>query len=328
MAIIINMMPTSSYAKSAPNSYNSNPNIRILPAQKIHCEASNPIGLEVLPDKWASGCNRRSFVAVDKNARVVGTCRGIDNIFHPQARTLFLDITPEIDFLSVAIPLVQQQKLVSDKALHLKIPESNIALLQLAKAFNAHFYQACPPYEYIVSAEMKQWADKILNHHAEHAPNENTASLQIMPITKENLGLALEVWVDGYIMQHKDWNATADKTVLLTHFSHDYNPISPALDISRSYLIMQGDTVIGSAQIWPDDEPNNSEITISYLATDYATVTNIFQLGIAATISRATVGEVICIDSHWTLPHEFNVMSQFRQHWGTKDKAWTLLVAL
>ena len=49
----------------------------------------------VLPDRWAQGGDRRSFVA-ELDGAVLGHCRGVDSSFHPGSRTFILQVDPDL----------------------------------------------------------------------------------------------------------------------------------------------------------------------------------------------------------------------------------------
>ncbi|WP_154792809.1 hypothetical protein [Occultella kanbiaonis] len=71
--------------------------MHVRPATTADVETSRGRFDDLLPDRWRGGNNRRSFVAVDPDGRVLGHCRGIDNDFHPASRVLVLEVLPDVE---------------------------------------------------------------------------------------------------------------------------------------------------------------------------------------------------------------------------------------
>lgn len=112
---------------------------------------------DLLPDRWREGGNRRSLVAV-RAGEVLGHARGIDNDFHPDSRVLVLEITPGHDGVELAIALTRAQLEVSDRPLRMKIHATDRLEREVARALGGIAVQACPPWRYPVTPELRAWA--------------------------------------------------------------------------------------------------------------------------------------------------------------------------
>lgn len=93
-------------------------------------DAADPTFGDLLPDHWRSGDNCRSVVAANEVGRVLGHCRGIDNVFHPDSRTLVLeilenDLRSDHPWADVADALLTAQINVSTVPLRLSPPLKN-----------------------------------------------------------------------------------------------------------------------------------------------------------------------------------------------------------
>lgn len=114
--------------------------------------------LDVLPDHWRAGGNRRSFVAVHAG-RVVRHVRGIDNRFHPGSRVLVLQVHPGYRNQGIGSALCSAQIAVSRLPLRLKVYASMKAQRALARRFGGVVVQATPPWRYAMTHQLRRWAE-------------------------------------------------------------------------------------------------------------------------------------------------------------------------
>ncbi len=290
--------------------------IRVVPAELAHvtaaAHASEP--LDVKADYWRP--DGRSFVALSGDA-VVGHARATPNPIHPGRRAVLLEVSPTADYLAVAVPLAQALQATSALPLALSIEQSDTTRLQLARELDARVYQMCPPWQYRVTPAMQAWARGVVD-----GPN-----VRVKSVTATDLPLLANLWTDFYVAQHESWSPTAPREQVAEYWAEDFDPAAQAIDLSRSVLVEAGretDTprICGAAIAWDPESEDASEVSIMYLDDD---VQRTVEICIAGVVSRCAAGQVLEIDSHYTLRAEFAAMQQFRQQWGTEDHDWTLL---
>lgn len=290
--------------------------IRVVPAEQAHvtaaAQANEP--LDVKTDYWRP--EGRSFVALSGDA-VVGHARATPNPIHPGRRPLLLEVSPTADYLAVAVPLVRALQATSALPLALSIEQSDTARLQLARELGARVYQMCPPWQYRVTPAMQGWAGEVLSK----------VDMQVRSAAPSDLSLLADLWTDFYMAQHESWSPTAPCEQVAEYWAEDFDPAAHAIDLSRSVLVEAGretDTprICGAAIVWDPEGEEASEVSIMYLDDD---VQRMVKLCIAGVVSRCSPGQVLEIDSHYTLRAEFAAMQQFRQRWGPEDHDWTLL---
>ena len=291
--------------------------IRVVPAEQAHvtaaAHASQPLAVKA--DCWRP--DGRSFVALSGDA-VVGHARATPNPIHPGRRPLLLEVSPTANYLAVAVPLVRALQATCTLPLALSIEQSDTARLQLARELGARVYQMCPPWQYRVTPTMQGWAREVLSK----------ADMQVRSAAPSDFSLLADLWTDFYMAQHESWSPTAPREQVAECWAEDFDPAAHAVDLSRSVLVetagRHGDTppICGAAIAWDPESEDASEVSIMYLDDD---VQRTVEICIAGVVSRCAAGQVLEIDSHYTLRAEFAAMQQFRQQWGTQNRDWTFL---
>ncbi|MBZ2198089.1 GNAT family N-acetyltransferase [Occultella gossypii] len=293
--------------------------MQVRPAIPADVERSRDRFDDLLPDRWRRGNNRRSFVAVDPDGRVLGHCRGIDNDFHPASRVLVVDLLPEARGHGVDDELLRAQVAVSSLPLHLKLTEPDRDLRALAERHGGVAIQAMPPWRYLVGPELRAWA-------AAQPPPEGSVG----PIRNTEREAALELFLENYTAQHAAWSPAAPIDRLKTEFAADFTAGSDnAFDPVSSVALRRHDRLAAQALLYlPDPEDPSGGRELGLQSRPYAGpgARADLEACLAAVIGRAADGDVLLIDSHLTERTEFQMMEQVPGP--APGGSWTAIVAI
>lgn len=244
------------------------------------------------PDHWRASGNPRSFVAVDATGRVLGHCRGVDNVFHPQSRSLVLACTGEGWDAGVADALLAAQIEASSLPLRMKLTPSALREVELAERFDAVVEQVCPPGRRVVGATLRAWASR-----------HRGATAAAMEGDADELR---ELWIDHYIDQHAAWSPAATRAVLLDELHDDFVPgTAGCFDIDRSVVLRRDGVIVAAAIVWPDDEP---EVTLVARPHRGAASVRDRQACLSSLIEASADGDVLLLDAHLTERDEYAMM--------------------
>lgn len=242
---------------------------------------------ELRPDRWRSSRNARSFVAVEDGV-TVGYCLAVDNVFHPDSRVLHVEVVPAHRRRGIGCALLRAQLDVSTNPPHLKVRECMSAVRSLAAKFGAVPVQACPPWRYPVTEELRQWPGR------HRGPTRS-----ICDDEREQL---LDLYAAHYRAQHASWSPAAEPDVLRREFAADFEVGSAdGFDSARSAVLERDGQLVASALVWPYDTTHNGyEVGLeTYRHGDPHTRADMEQC-LAHVIEHSADGEVLLIDSHLT----------------------------
>lgn len=279
-------------------------------------------------DRWADGGNRRSFALLDADGTVAGHCRGIDNDFHPDSRTLVFHVAPELHGTEAEAALLQAQVEASTLPLRSKPAEKDTAMRALLARFDSVLVQLMPPWRYTVGPELRAWASGLL---AEEPPRPG---LRIIPAGEVDLEAIREMEVEHYTAQHASWSPAAAPEVLRAEFAEDHDPGSEdAWDRARSRAVVDADgTLLAAALVWgelgsaEDPATGDGAPELVHLSSPYDGQ-EAFALklrAIAAVVEAAPDGADLCIDSHLSMREEFAAISTIP---GCTDTQWQAILA-
>lgn len=280
---------------------------------------------DLLPDRWRSGGNRRSVVATDQLGRVLGHCRGIDNIFHPGSRTLVLEIgeghsqdtTP---WAAVADSLLHAQIAVSALPLHLKPAADQPDLIDLCARHGGVLVQLMPPWRYVVDEAMRHWATR-------HRTTSD--GLSAVPVGQARREEMLDLYVEHYAAQHARWSPAAAPAVMRAENAPDFVPggegsFSPV----RSTVLVRTGQITAQALVWPPEAGGGAEVGLQSRPYEGPTAREDMEACLAATIDRSADGDVLLIDSHVSEQLESAMLREVPGPPPHSEDPWTAIVAI
>lgn len=247
---------------------------------------------QLRPDRWRSTRNARSFVAIEEGS-VVGHCLAVDNAFHPDSRVLDLEVVTERRRCGIGGALLQAQLDVSTTPPHLKVDESMTAVRALAATVGAVPIQACPPWRYPVTQELRKWA-------AEHRGSARA-------IHADERGPLLDLHVAHYRAQHASWSPAAQPRALRREISADfYVGSAEGFDPVRSAVLTRDGLPVASALVWPYDTMHGGyEVGLETSRYGDPRSRADMEQCLARVIDTSPDGEILLIDSHLTETLEF-----------------------
>lgn len=188
-------------------------------------DAADPAFEDLLPDRWREGENRRSLVATDEAGSLLGHCRGIDNVFHPNSRTLVLEVRPDAPWAEVADALLEAQIAVSTLPLHVKPSAHEAALAALCARHDGVLVQIMPPWRYVVGPALRDWArEHRTTHDGLTATDLPTASCSIGAEDGAVREQMLDLYVEHYTAQHARWSPAVAPEQLRAENAPDFTP--------------------------------------------------------------------------------------------------------
>lgn len=247
---------------------------------------------QLRPDRWRRNRNARSFIAIEDDG-VVGHCVAVDNAFHPGSRVLDLEVIPERRRCGIGSALLQAQLDVSTAPPHLKVDESMTAVRALAAAFGAVPVQACPPWRYPVTEELRQWA-------AEHRGSARS-------IRDGERNALLDLYVAHYRAQHASWSPAAEPIALRGEFAADFEASGDdGFDPVRCAVLERAGQLVASALVWPYDALHGGyEVGLETRRYNDPRSRADMEQCLAHVIDTSPDREVLLIDSHLTEDVEF-----------------------
>lgn len=288
--------------------------IEVVPATAAHRDQAAATFPDLLPDRWRSGDNRRSFAALDPEGRVRGHCRGIDNVYHPDSRTLVLEVADGPGADEVADALLAAQLDVSTVPLRLKLHEEDRLLLGLAHRHGAVLNQACPPWRYVVGPELRTWAD---SHRL--APSDG---VEIRPLEARDASAALDLYVDHYRRQHAAWSPAAPAPVLREENAPDFEPDAPAIAESRSVGLFRDGELHAQAVIFDE------EVALQAYEADAASTRAALYACLVAVIDSSADGQELFIDAHLSEREEWATIGAIPGLHPAHNREWTGLFSI
>lgn len=277
---------------------------------------------DLLPDHWRDGENRRSVVAVDERGRILGHCRGIDNVFHPDSRTCVLEILPdaelgEEDWCTVAAALLTAQRSVSTLPLRLKPTSDDARLVEVCARLGGVLVQLMPPWRYRVDEALLAWAD---------AHSSTPDNLEAVPAETDLREEMLDLYVEHYTAQHARWSPAAAPATLRTENAPDVVPgTEGAYDPERSTVLLREGHLVAQALVWPAEPDGGTEVTLQSRPHEGPTARTDMEACLAAAVLAAPEGTTLLIDSH---AGEVLESAMLQDVPGPEDEEWTAIVAL
>lgn len=283
-------------------------------------DAADPAFEDLLPDRWREGENRRSVVALDGAGRLLGHCRGIDNVFHPDSRTLALEVRRGEPWAAVADALLKAQIAVSTLPLRLKPTAPETALLDLCARHGGVLIQLMPPWRYVVDAELRDWA----------AAHRTTADgLRADSVDDARREEMLDLYVEHYTAQHARWSPAAAPVELRAENAPDFAPGGEgSFDPGRSTVLRRDGALVAQALVWPPEPDGGVEVGLSSRPHEGVTAREDMEACLAAVIDRSADGEVLLIDSHVTESLESAMMRDVPGPPPHPAETWTAIVGI
>lgn len=283
-------------------------------------DAADPAFEDLLPDRWREGDNCRSMVATDNAGRVLGHCRGIDNSFHPDSRSLVLEVRDGEPWAEVADALLEAQIAVSTLPLRLKPAAHEPELLDLCARHGGVLVQLMPPWRYVVGDALRTWA-------AEHrrTPDGLRAGRVDDARREEMLGL----YVEHYAAQHARWSPAAALAELRAENAPDFVPGGEgSFDPGRSVVLIREKQIVAQALAWPPEPDGGVEIGLESTPHEGRATREDMEACLAAVIERSADGDVLLIDSHVTEVLETAMMRDVPGPLPHPEDTWTAIVAI
>ena len=275
----------------------------------------------VLADRWRTEGNRRSLVAVEGDGGhevLIGHCRGINNVFHPDSRVCVLEVRPDRRRRGIGRALLEAQRAVSDVPLHLKVGSGDAALRGLALAAGGTAIQAMPPWRRVVGPELRAWA------------RERTGAVRAQMITSADRTAVAALEADHYIAQHATWSPAAGWDTLLEEMAEGHQADSPsAYDPRRSVVVRREGVVTAAALVRPEENHHGQrgcEVTLLARPYDGAHARADKEACLAAVVERSADRDVLMIDSHLTERVESAMMSEVPGL--DDDSGWMAIIAV
>lgn len=294
---------------------------------------------DVLPDRWREGDNCRSFVAVAADGRLLGHCRAVDNVFHPESRTLLLALAdPEqlspAERADIEDALLRAQIDASTLPLRLKPSEDEPLLVDLCRRHGAVLVQLMPPWRYPVGPRLRAWA-------ADHrAVRPNTmASPGLAPATGDvpvaeaagdaHLDAMLDLYVEHYRAQHAAWSPAAAPEELRRENAADFvagAEGAPHPDLST--VLWRDGHLVAQALVWPAEPDGSREVTLQNRSGTDGSARADMEACLAGVIERSADGDVLLIDSHATEALESAMVRDVPRDGDDTVDAWTAIIGI
>lgn len=279
---------------------------------------------DLLPDRWREGDNCRSVVATDSSGRVLGHCRGIDNSFHPDSRSLVLEVAEEArgehSWAEIADALLEAQIEVSRLPLRLKPATHETELLELCARHGGVLVQLMPPWRYVVDEAMRTWA-------AAHRTTPD--GLHATPIDDARREEMLDLYVEHYTAQHARWSPAAAPAELRAENAPDFAPGGDgSFDPDRSVVLLRDGAIAAQALAWPPEPDGGIEISMESRPHEGPTAREDMEACVAAVIDRSADEDVLLIDSHVTETLESAMMRDVPGPPPHPEDTWTAIVGI
>lgn len=277
---------------------------------------------DLLPDRWRDGGNRRSIVALDEDG-VLGHCRGIDNVFHPDSRVLILETLPSLASCQrgqVEDALVRAQIAVSDLPLRVKPAADEPDRISLCVRHGGVLVQLMPPWRYEVGPALRRWSDSRRPRDA--APGPRTPS-------PEDALAMLDLHVAHYRHQHARWSPAAAPAVLRAESAEDFRGGAPgAFDPDRSVVLMRGGHPAAQALVWPAEVDGAREVTLQHRPEAGSTARADLESCLAEVVRISRDGDVLLIDTHVTEDVEVEIARDLPSPPPERAGPWSAIVAI
>lgn len=283
-------------------------------------DAADPVFEDLLPDRWRDGDNCRSVVATDTSGRLLGHCRGIDNSFHPDSRSLVLEVLEGEPWTEAADVLLEAQIAVSTLPLRLKPAAHEPELLDLCARHGGVLVQLMPPWRYMVDDSMRAWA-------AEHrTTSDGLRAGDVHDARREEM---LDLYVEHYTAQHARWSPAAAPAELRAENAPDFVAgAEGSFDPIRSVVLERDGVIVGQALAWPPEPDGGIEITLQSTPHEGRTARVDMEACLAAVIDRSADGDVLLIDSHITEELESAMMRDVPGPPPHPEDTWTAIVGI
>ncbi|MGP4978252.1 hypothetical protein [Brachybacterium tyrofermentans] len=283
-------------------------------------DAADPVFGNLLPDRWREGDTCRSVVATDSSGGLLGHCRGIDNSFHPDSRSLVLEVLEGEPWTEVADVLLEAQIAVSTLPLRLKPAAHEPELLDLCARHGGVLVQLMPPWRYVVGDAMRTWA-------AEHrTTNDGLRAGHVDDARREEM---LDLYVEHYTAQHARWSPAARPTELRAENAPDFAPGGAgSFDPTRSVVLMREKQIVAQALAWPPEPDGGLEISLESTPHGGCAAREDMEACLAAVIDRSADGDVLLIDSHVTEELESSMMRDVPGPPPHPADTWTAIVGI
>lgn len=283
-------------------------------------DAADPAFEDLLPDRWREGDDRRSLVATDRAGRLLGHCRGIDNVFHPFSRTLVLEVRDGAPWAEVADALLAAQIAVSALPLHLKPTAHEPELLGLCARHGGVLVQLMPPWRYVVDPALRTWA-------AAHRTTADGLTADALDETRREE--MLDLYVEHYTAQHARWSPAAAPAQLRAENSPDFAPGGEGSVVpGRTAVLVRAGRIAAQALAWPPEPDGGTEISVQSRPHEGPTARRDMEACLAAVIERSDDGDVLLIDSHVTEELESAMMRALPGPPPHPEDTWTAIVAI
>lgn len=282
------------------------------------------------PDRWRDGDNRRSLIAVGTDGALLGHCRGIDNVFHPDSRTYVQEIAPSVprgpSWDEVADALLAAQRAVSTLPLRMKPQAHEEELIALAARHGGAVIQLMPPWRHLVDATLRSWAQD----HAMTADGLRAEIVERAAVNDDTVHeLMLGLYVEHYTAQHARWSPAATPDRLREENAPDFVPgAAGAFDPRRTATLRRGGQIVAQALVWPPEPDGAAEVTLQSRPYEGPTTRADMAACLAAVVEASADGDVLLIDSHLTEPCESALLRDVPKPSGENQDPWTAIVAI
>lgn len=284
--------------------------MHVRPARASDADAS---GLDIERDRWREGGNRRSFVAIDDDGTLLGHCRGIDDVFHPGARTLVLEVTGADRRCGADDTLLTAQLEVSTLPLTAKPTGADVHDLALFARHGARLVQLMPPWRYPVDATLRAWA-----------ADRRATDGAIVAASDVDPEAIAALYARHYVVQHETWMPAADAAVLREQFAGFLDVTDDdGYDTLRSVALLHDGTLVAQALVERGDE---AEVVLQTLPREGARARADLEACLAAVVARSADGAVLLVDSHRTEATETALMDAVPGPPPHPEDTWTAIV--
>ena len=271
----------------------------------------------VLPDRWAQGGDRRSFVA-ELDGAVLGHCRGVDSSFHPGSRTFILQVDPDLPreaAVAVAEALTRAQLAVSALPLRLRIGADDWLERRVMDACDGVVEQVLAPWCYRVGPALRAWAAT------------RAAAGGLRPVEPRDEEPLARLWARHYAAQHARWAPSAAPDELRRLFAKTLARDSPdSYDRRASRVLERDGELVAAALVWPEEEAGEGrEVNLVSATYEDSTALADKDACLADVVGACEEGEHLLLDTHMTEPGERILRAELPP---AEDSQWTLLVAL
>src|SRR5699024_4892005 len=203
-------------------------------------------------------------------------------------------------------------------------------LAELCARHGGVLVQLMPPWRYVVSPTLRDWA---LEHRRTHdnltAVDLEAAIASLGTDARPVREQMLDLYVEHYTAQHARWSPAAPTAQLRAENAPDFAPGGEgSFDSGRTTLLLREGRLVAQALAWPPEPDGGTEITVQSRPHEGPTAREDMQACLAAVIGTGTDGDALLIDSHVTEELESSMMRDLPGPPPHPEDTWTAIVAI